>query len=187
MSLIVLIGPPGALLDEVAGELSKRMGRPFLTTTSIAEQVTGETLDDFAIDHSEDRVRALERDIALACLVDIAAADDRILALGSGSLGNNLDDEFFASVRERLAELATNGARVLWLTADLTHLVKRNGLGGPRMAAVSSPRRIFYQQLTQRAPLYEALSEERINTSHRTVEESADLVEQYLGGSGPHA
>lgn len=42
MSLLVLVGPPGALVAETAGEISRRHGVPFADTDAAIEQLAGE-------------------------------------------------------------------------------------------------------------------------------------------------
>ncbi len=176
MSLLILVGPPGALVAETAGEISRRQGIPFADTDATIEQLTGESTELIAVERSEEELRALEKDVALAFLSDITAQDQRVLALGSGSLGNSRDDADFAPVRARLAELRDGGAAVVHLTGNLATLVHRTGLDGPRLAAVASPRRIFFTQLSQRTPLYAELATHTIDTSGMELAEVTDAV-----------
>ena len=170
MSLIALIGPAGACVPEVAAALSHDLGIPCAITDEVIEQIAATTPSDISLDQGEDTLRELEREVSLALLRDVTASSERILALGSGCLGNSLSDGYFLPVREALAELAQAGALVVWLTGDLTTLVKRTGLGGPRMAAVASPRKIFYNQLAAREPVYLSASTTSIDTSGLDLE-----------------
>ncbi|MFT3942515.1 MAG: shikimate kinase [Ancrocorticia sp.] len=165
MSLLILVGPPGALVAETAAEISRLHGIPFADTDAAIESLTGESAEFIAVERSEEELRRLERDVALAFLTDINAQDKRVLALGSGSLGNSRGDAEFAPVRSRVAQLREAGAVVVHLTGNLATLVHRTGLDGPRLAAVASPRRIFFTQLSQRTPLYQELATHTVDTS----------------------
>ncbi len=176
MSLLLLVGPPGALVAETAGEISRLQGIPFADTDATIEQLTGESTELIAVERSEEKLRALEKDVALAFLTDITARDQRVLGLGSGSLGNSRDDAEFSPVRRRLAELREGGAAVVHLTGNLATLVHRTGLDGPRLAAVASPRRIFFTQLSQRTPLYAEFATHTIDTSGMELAEVTDAV-----------
>ncbi|MFT0847110.1 shikimate kinase [Actinomycetaceae bacterium L2_0104] len=176
MSLLVLIGPPGALVAEVAGELSHRLSIPYADSEQAIATLTGRSAEQISVQGSEEQLRGIERDVALAFLNDLSADDARILALGSGSLGNTRADAEFAPVRTRLADLREQGAFVVHLSGDLATLVRRTGLDGPRIAAVSSPRRIFFTQMSTRGPLYEEMSSFTVDTSGLDVGEVTDAV-----------
>ncbi|MGO1593878.1 MAG: shikimate kinase [Ancrocorticia sp.] len=172
--MIILVGPPGALAPEVAAELSARTGWEYGDTQGLIDSLaTPEGIDSY----TEENMRAIEHEVALAALGDLEPGAHRILALGSGCLGNSREDSQFADVRARLATLREGGAHVVHLTASLKVLSHRNGLDGPRLAAVASPRRIFFTQLSTRSPLYEAASDLTIDTSDRKAGEVAlDVV-----------
>ncbi len=178
MSLLVLIGPPGALVAEVAGELSARMSVPFADSDQAIAAITGSSPEDISVLGSEEQLRGVELEVALAFLNDLSATDARILALGSGSLGNSRSDAEFAAVRTRLSDLREQGACVVHLSGDLATLVRRTGLDGPRIAAVSSPRRIFFTLLSSRTPLYEQAATASIDTSGMELAEVADAVDK---------
>ncbi len=183
MSLLILVGPPGALVAETAGEISRLHGIPFADTDAAIESLTGESAEFIAVERSEEELRCLERDVALAFLTDISAQDERVLALGSGSLGNSRNDAEFAPVRSRVAQLREAGAVVVHLTGTLATLVQRTGLDGPRLAAVASPRRIFFTQLSQRTPLYQESAIHTVDTSGQELAQvTAAVVEAWTGG-----
>ncbi len=182
MSLLILVGPPGALVAEAAGEISRLHNIPFADTDAAIEELTGESTELIAVERSEEDLRRLERDVALAFLRDLSPSDERVLALGSGSLGNSRSDGEFAPVRARLAQLREAGAVVVHLTGNLATLVHRTGLDGPRLAAVASPRRIFFTQLSQRTPLYQELATHTIDTSGMELAEvTAAVVDVWNG------
>lgn len=173
--MIILIGPPGSLAPEVAAELSQRTGAEFADTQALIDQLM---MDEDPNGYAEERLRSIEHDVAVAALNSVDARDERILALGSGCLGNSRDDTGFADVRAKIEELRDAGALVIHLTGSLKVLSHRNGLDGPRLAAVSSPRRIFFTQLSSRTPLYEQMASATIDT---TELEPGDVAGQVLG------
>lgn len=180
MSLAILLGPPGALVAECAERISAASGRSCLIVDDVVEAVAGESPERIVTTKGARALRAVEREVVGAILDSIDAADDRILALSSGSLGDGEDDEDFAPVRRRIAELAGEGAVVVHLTGNLATLVKRTGIGGPRLAAVESPRKIFYRHLSRREPLYAAAAEATLDTSGMDVAEAAERVARLL-------
>lgn len=173
--MIILVGPPGSLAPEVAAELSQLTGQEFADAQVAIDQLVGGT---GPVSYTEERARSVEHDVAFAVLSELTPDENRILALGSGCLGNSREDADFADVRTLLARLNEAGASVVHLTASLKALSHRNGLDGPRLAAVTSPRRIFFTQMTARAPLYEQASSITIDTSDRTP---SDVAEEVLG------
>lgn len=182
MSLLILVGPPGALVAETAGEISRLRGIPFADTDAAIEALTGESTEFIAVERSEEELRQFERDVALAFLTELNAQDERVLALGSGSLGNSRDDDDFAPVRARVAQLRDAGAVVVHLTGNLATLIHRTGLDGPRLAAVASPRRIFFTQLSQRTPLYKESATHTVDTSGMELPEvTSAVVEAWKG------
>lgn len=174
MTALVLVGPPGALVAEVAALLSERHQMPYVTTDDVIEAVTGTPISDVAVYGGADDMRTLERSVAVALLHDLE--DGRILALGSGCLGQSVADEFFAPVRTELVRARDEGAVVVHLTGDFSALVRRVGLDGPRIASVSSPRKIFYQQLQVRTPLYAAVASYTVDTTGLDAAGAASLV-----------
>ncbi|MCI1676264.1 MAG: hypothetical protein LKJ57_06760 [Ancrocorticia sp.] len=177
MSLLVLIGPPGALVADVTRLLSQERGVPAASTDSAVSALLGESLDQIAIEHDQSEIRRLERDVAVAFLRDAAQSEDaRVLALGSGCLGDSADDPFFAPVRAELAARRAEGGLVVELTGDFHTLVHRTHLDGPRLAAVFSPRKIFYDQLQVRETVYRAVADHVIDTSGKTAVDVARHV-----------
>lgn len=172
---LILYGPPGTRAAECAEGLAARLGRQFATVEAAVEAVDGRPASAIAVESGIARLRSLESAVALALLESMADGDDRILALGSACLGDDLADEEFAAVRRRLDGLRDRGARTVYLTANLAALAKRAGLDGPRFSSVASPRRILLGQLAARAPLYEAYADAVVDVSGREVD---DVVEQ---------
>lgn len=183
MSLAILLGPPGAFVSECAGLLSQLTGLPYLDVNDAIEAATGASPERIVTTRGADELRKIESQLVAAILDSIDAGETKILALSSGALGDSDDDEAYASIRRRMADLAEGGATVIHLTGDLKTLVKRTGLGGPRIAAVESPRRIFYGHLKRREPLYASLSNSTIDTTGKSLSETAAEAARLIGYS----
>lgn len=177
MNLVILIGPPGTFVNEAAGELSAQLKREFATTDALIALSTGSSVDQLSLEGGEEKLREFEREAALTLLSQVGADSDRILALGSGCLGSSLSDSYFDSVWARMQELGAQGCHIVWLTGDLTTLVKRTGIGGLSMASVGSPRKTFFNHLAQREPVYQKVATASVDTSGL---ELGGVVEQIL-------
>ncbi|AWE42372.1 MULTISPECIES: shikimate kinase [unclassified Actinobaculum] len=179
MSLI-LIGPPGAWAPEVAEELSQRWQVPSADTDAAICALAGRGVADIAVRETGAALRELERNVALALLDDLGGAtEERILALGSGCLGNAASDGDFAPVREKLSVLRTEGHSVVYLSGDAPTLLRRLRLDGPHPASVFAPRRVFFTQLAARREIYRACADAEISTDDVEVKDVADAVERY--------
>ncbi|MDO4887937.1 MAG: shikimate kinase [Actinomycetaceae bacterium] len=180
MSLTVLVGPPGALVSQCAAELSARLSRPCASVEEAIEAIDGRSASGIVIESGIEALRSLEASVVGGFLNGLRAEEDKILALGSLSLGDGADDELFAPARASLAGLREAGTFVAHLTGDLATLVRRTGLDGPRFASVASPRRILLGQLPARERLYRSLADVTIDTSGLSVSEATDLLEENL-------
>lgn len=177
MTHLILIGPPGSWCEEVGEYLSETHQIPYASTDQAVQHVTGVSLDALAIDHSHREFREWEEECAYSLLVDLAnTQDDRILVLGSGCAGESVTDESGMRVREQVHRAVGTGAVVVELTADFSTLVHRTHLDGPRIAAVSSPRKIFYRQLADRHALYSSLASAEVDTTNLSIPEVAARV-----------
>ncbi len=179
MSLI-LIGPPGAWVPEVAEELSRRWHVPSADTDAVIGALAGRGVADIAVQDTGAALRELERNVALALLDDLGgAAEERILVLGSGCLGNTADDGDFAPVRQKLSVLRDGGHAVVYLSGDAPTLLRRLRLDGPHPASLFAPRRVFFGQLAARREVYRACADAEIPTDAVDVHDVADAVEQF--------
>ena len=178
MSAIILIGPSGTGKSAVVADLGERGWTAADVEDAVARR-NGVTLDDFYV-LVEDRERneAIRAELH-AFFDDIEAEPDELwaLAIPSGGLGTSLDDDF-RDIRDRLAALPQ--ATIVRLSADLSTLVTRNGLIGPRSGAMVMPRKEFRIMMEARQPVYDSVATHVCDTTGRTPAESAEEIISFV-------
>lgn len=172
--MAIVLGLPGAYLSEACGMLSERYGVEYADSALISRTLLkGEAY----VDYDEASMRTFHHDLALT-LID--QAGERLLALDSACIGKHRDDRQFADVHARIGEYAKNSGQVIALVGDFSTLVARTGLGGPRLAALSSPRRIFFTQLSGKRALLDSLATTTIDTTGKELTEVCDELARML-------
>ncbi|MDP9805439.1 shikimate kinase [Trueperella bonasi] len=174
MTAIILIGAPGTGKSAIVAELAQR-GWNAADVDSVIAARHGMSLNDFyvLIDQNvrNDSIRAELH----AFFDDIESEPEHLwaLAIPSDGLGVALDDDF-ADIRERLKRLPD--AAIVNLSADLSTLVTRNGLIGPRSATMVMPRKEFRLMLADRKPVYDEVATHEYDTTNKSVSESAEAI-----------
>ncbi|QOQ38858.1 shikimate kinase [Trueperella pecoris] len=183
MSAIFLVGASGTGKSAIVSALGEAGWTVADVDLAVATRV-GLTVADLylLVDPEERRVRIAE---AIGELLDDIEADPSgswALAIPSAALGESLEAEGpFAGTRDRLRA----AGEVVHLTADLSTLVTRNGLIGPRSTAVVMPRKEFRAMLERRTPIYDAVSTATYDTTASTPAVAAEEIVSLLGaGSG---
>ena len=69
-----------------------------------------------------------------------------------------------------------NGAYVIELSADLSAVSRREGLGAPRSVGLGAPRAVLTQLMKQAREVYASVADTTVDTSDCTPQEVADLV-----------
>lgn len=162
---IVLIGAPAAGKTRVGRRLAKRLDKPFVDTDREIVAEHGPIAEIFAT-HGEPYFRALERAAVEAAL----RGGDAVVSLGGGAV---LDP------RTR-ADLAA--ARVILLTISLEAASERIGNDKrPLITGIDA----WSALVAQRAELYEALADLRVDTSFRKPELIVDEILGLLGETAP--
>ncbi|AHU90353.1 shikimate kinase [Trueperella pyogenes] len=172
MSALVLVGAPGTGKTSVVGELA-RLGWNAADAGAVAATMRALTVEDFyLLTDTDERQRTLAQ-VLETLLDDIEAAPEARwgLAVPSEGLGESVDDDGpFASIRQRLR---ASSCMVVHLTADLSTLMTRNGLIGPRSATLVMPRKELRSMLERRLSLYDAVATHTYDTTSRSVQEVA--------------
>ena len=70
----------------------------------------------------------------------------------------------------------TNGAFVIELSADLSAVSRREGLGAPRSVGLGAPRAVLTQLMKKAREGYASVADTTVDTSALTPQEVADLV-----------
>lgn len=168
---MVLVGPPGAAVPQVAERAAALLGVTLVDTDDEVERLAGRPGGDVLIDEGEAAFRALERRAASAALVSAG-----VVALGGGAV----DD---ATVREALAAYRADGGTVVFLDVTLAHAVPRLGFNQPRPLLPANPRALWQALMDERRPRYEEVASMRLDTDGSGPDELAGQVVEALRGS----
>ena len=156
MSLIVLIGVTGCGKTTVGRELSRRYELPLYEVDETVEERLGAPMRTLVVGR-DPRLAATARGEAARLL----SLDEGIVTLGASA---PLDPATASSIERARA----NGAYVIELSADLSAVSRREGLGAPRA--------VLTQLMKQAREVYASVADTTVDTSARTPREVADLV-----------
>ncbi|WP_129338935.1 type I 3-dehydroquinate dehydratase [Cellulomonas endophytica] len=147
---LVLVGPPGAPVVEVARALARRLGVPVLDPAEeLARRAGGRDPGLVLVEDGEDAFRALERAVVADALAQ--AHGGGVVAVPSGAV---LD----AGTRERLVGVGAAGGAVVHLELDAGRSAKLAGLDAAGAVALGATRARWRAMLAERRPLLEAVS-----------------------------
>lgn len=175
--VLVLIGPPGAGCSSVGRAAGIAEGLPVLDLGRSVAKELGTTPDLALVAVPEVEYRRVETDTALR-LLDRAAAEGAVVALGSGCLEA-------PRTRERLEDLrlghdqtdqTLRAGTVVALTCSPRVLATRNGLNAPRSVALGTVHHQFVQMLRERQARCRELADVVVDTTSTTPEEACDEV-----------
>ena len=164
MSLIVLIGVTGSGKSTVGRELSRRHDLPFYEVDEAVEARLGASM----------RSLVIGRDPRLA---DTAREEaDHLLGLDEGIVTLGASQPLDPATASSIERARANGAFVIELSADLSAVSRREGLGAPRSVGLGAPRAVLTQLMKQAREAYASVADTTVDTSDRTPQEVADLV-----------
>jgi shikimate kinase len=161
---VVLVGAMGSGKSTVGRLVAAALDVDFLDTDEVVEREAGKTVAEIFIDDGEARFRELERQAVAGAL----ATHEGVLALGGGAV---LD----ATTRELL-----DGHRVVFLRVGLSDAAQRVGLGVSRPLLLGNVRGRIKQLLDERAPIYEAVATDVVDTDGLTAQEVAARVQEVV-------
>lgn len=156
---IVLIGAPGAGKTSVGKRLARRLGRTFVDVDQRIEQVVGKPVAEIFADEGEAHFRALEEEATLELL-----ESHDVVSLGGGAVMN-------PRIRDAL-----EGHEVVWLKVSIGQATRRVGMNKARPLLLSNVRGRLIELLRERAPVYEAVATQRVDTDGRGSAEVADAL-----------
>jgi shikimate kinase len=162
--LVVLVGPPGALVAEVGRELGRRLGVGVRDTDDEVAAAAGKPVADVFVDDGEAAFRDLER----AAVMTALAEHDGVLVLGSGALVDPRTEQALA------------GRTVAFLDVSVAEAARRLGFSGPRPAGIGNPRAQWLRLMEGRRPVYERLATVTVPTDGLAADEAAARVEAAL-------
>ena len=165
MSPIVLVGVPGAGKTTVGKLLAKNLGIDFFDSDQVIESRAGKSVSDIFTQDGEPAFRKLEHDV----IVELLDANNVVLALGGGSLGN---DETRAKVKD---------ATTVWLVAGLAQAVDRVGMNRNRPLLLGNVRGQLADLMAAREPFYKEVAAIAVDTSKLIPSEVVTEIVSELG------
>jgi shikimate kinase len=163
---LALIGPRGTGKTTVGRILAARLGRTFLDTDDLIQELDGRTIARIFAEEGEPRFRDYES-AALECVLGHPGA---VVATGGGIV-----------LREPNRRALRQFGFVAWLTAGSETLADRlradpEGLLGRPALTVAGTLGEITAVMAAREPLYREVADVGIDTSALTVAEVADAV-----------
>ncbi|MDP9800035.1 shikimate kinase [Arcanobacterium wilhelmae] len=166
---VVLIGVPGSGKTCVARELQAR-GYVAADTDQIVAERASVTGKDLYVLVEPERRRKLSEQVLVELIDDASPEGKFAIAVSSEALWEGSE-----AVRA-LRTYGDAGARVVWLTADLSSLVRRNGMLGQHSGAIVMPRRHFRELMDAKRAVFESVASETVDTSEMTADQVAALL-----------
>ncbi len=166
---VVLVGPPGSGKSTVARALAERWQLTVRDTDHDVEAVAGKPISDVFVEDGEAAFRALEHAAVLRALDE----HDGVLALGGGAV---LDP----TTQETLAAYRAGGGVVVFLDVSLAHAAPRVGFNQSRPLLLGNPRARWQTLMTERRPVYEAVSTLTVSTDGVRPAGVAERIEAAL-------
>ena len=165
MSIIVLVGVPGAGKTTVGKLLAKELAVEFFDSDQVIEARAGKSVSDIFTQDGEPAFRKLEHDV----IVELLDSSNVVLALGGGSLGN---DETRAKVKD---------ATTVWLVAGLAQAVDRVGMNRNRPLLLGNVRGQLADLMAAREPFYKEVAAIAVDTSKLIPSEVVTEIVSELG------
>jgi len=141
--------------------VAERVGAPFYDTDLLIEERAGMTIGEIWARHGEPEFRRMESDELRAL-----PSGSRIAAAGGGAILNPANRELIAV-----------DSKVVWLRTGADTLIRRLAGDESRPLLGESPEQTIVTLLAERAPLYDALATNQVETSERTIE---DVVKEVV-------
>jgi shikimate kinase len=158
--VVVLVGPPGALVAETGRVLAERLGAPLRATDEDVAAAAGKPVADIFVDDGEETFRELER-TAVDGALEAAGA---VVVLGSGA------------IMDPLLEDALGGHTIAFLDVDVAHAARRLGFSRQRPVGIGNPRAQWLRLMEHRRPVYARVAGIAVLTDDLTPEQVADRV-----------
>jgi shikimate kinase len=159
--VLILVGPPGSGKSTVGRAVAERLDVPFRDLDDDVRDAHGMEAGELVVELGRERFQEIEVEL----LRGLLSSYDGVLALGGGT-----------PTAPGAAELL-EGSRVVFLDVDLDHLLRRENLLPLHPWLMPNPRAHLRQLLTERRPVYEAVSQATVPTSGREI---GDVVADVL-------
>jgi shikimate kinase len=153
--VLILVGPPGSGKSTVGRAVADRLGAPFRDLDDDVRDAHGMEAGELVVELGRERFQEIEVEL----LGTLLTSYDGVLSLGGGT-----------PTAPGAAELLA-GSRVVFLDVDLDNLLRRENLLPLHPWLLPNPRAHLRQLLTERRPVYQAVSQATVPTSGRPVED----------------
>ena len=145
MTLVILLGAPGAGKSTVGALLARELKLAFVDTDKMIENITGKTVSQIFVDDGEEIFRAHELEVLETQL----RATDTVLSLGGG-----------APISLTAQSLLKNSKSVkIFLDVSLSVAAPRVGFNRDRPLLLGNPRAQWQSLLDKRRPIYEGVAD----------------------------
>ncbi|HEY2205797.1 MAG TPA: shikimate kinase [Pseudonocardia sp.] len=158
---LVLVGPPGSGKSTVGAEVARCWEVEFKDLDDDLRDTHGMEAGELVVEFGRERFQELEVELLSSVLTEFGG----VLALGGGT-----------PTAPGAVDLLA-GHQVVFLDVDLENLLKREGLVPLHPWLMPNPRAHLRHLLTERRPVYEAVSAATVPTSGRPL---ADVVSDVL-------
>jgi len=170
---LVLIGYRGTGKSVIAHRLGRQLHLPVVSLDSEIVRLAGKRIPQIVAEAGWPHFRDLEEQVCRR----FGSQDDQVLDCGGG-------------VVERAANIAAlrEHGRVFWLRATPASIVARIGddRNRPSLTGGKSFTDEVSEVLQRRAPLYQAMADEVVDTDEQSVDDlAAEIARRWRGLSGP--
>ncbi|MDR0482876.1 MAG: shikimate kinase [Cellulomonadaceae bacterium] len=167
--LVVLIGPAGAGKTSVGRALAAQRNVTFRDTDADVAATEGKSVAEIFRESSWAYFRSLEQ----TAVADALATHEGVLALGGGALTQEAN-------RLALDTYRNNGGTVVYLSVSPEAVAERIGNGEDRPLLFGDPVGKWKDLMAERHPVYSDAANLELDTSGRTAEETADILNERL-------
>ena len=158
--ILILIGPPGSGKSTVGLLVAAKLGVSFRDFDDDLENECGLPAGELVVKLGREKFSDLECRLIGTVLAEHAG----VLALGGGTPLNPV-------IQEQLKPF-----RIVFLDVELNELLRREGLVTLHPWILPNPRAHLRQLLSERRPIYEAVSSAVVSTTGRSAEDVAAEV-----------
>lgn len=165
----ILIGPMGAGKTSVGRRLARQLGLEFRDTDADVEAMAGKSVSDIFVEDGEPHFRELERQAVARAVAEHTG----ILALGGGAVMDPATQKLLAD------------HQVVYLRVGLAAAAQRVGMGVSRPLLLGNVRTTMKRILDDRAPTYEQLAKQTIDTDELSIDQVASMISAHLQQAPP--
>jgi shikimate kinase len=152
-----MMGSGKSTIGRLAAE---RVDAPFYDTDLLIEERAGMAISEIWARHGEPEFRRMESDELRAL-----PSGSRIAAAGGGAILSPANRELIAA-----------DSKVVWLSTDADTLIRRLAGNESRPLLGEYPEQTIVTLLAERAPLYQTLATDQVETSGRTIDDVVSEV-----------